>query len=178
MKKLLYIIALGCTISACKAQEIFPLGTSVLDWPDNNYYVKDISNELTQLEGEWLWTDGSSSFEVTLEKFEMVVDPIHNDVFHDALNGKYKYTVNGVTISEKTTILPGLGNGFSLHYTNPTTYEVVIKDVASNRSRIGKFILTSPTEAEVSFYTSEGVKIYTNYTGEWSLPTEMTLTKQ
>lgn len=177
MKNFLIIILASITCPLA-AQEIFPLGTSVLDWPDNNYYVKDINNELTQLEGEWLYTDGSSSFEVTFEKFEMVVDPIHNDVFHDALNGKYKYSVNGVTISEKTTILPGLVNGFSLHFTNPTTYEVVIRDVASNRSRIGKFILKSPTEAEVSFYTSEGVIIYTNYTGEWSLPTEMTLTKQ
>ena len=177
MKNFLIIIlaSITCTLAA---QEIFPLGTSVLDWPDNNYYAKDINNDLTQLEGEWLWTDGSSSFEITFEKFEMVSHPIKSNTFYDALNGKYKYINNGVIISETTTITAGMDNDFSLYYESPTAYGLVIKDAASNRVRIGKFILTSPTEAEVSFYTSEGVKIYTNYTGEWSLPTEMTLTKQ
>ena len=81
------------SIFACKAQTpIVSLNTPRYQ-TDVGAYFKDINNELNQFIGSWKYTNESTTFEITIEKKEMVYN---GKYYEDLLIGEYKYMVNGV----------------------------------------------------------------------------------
>ncbi len=96
MKKL-YILSILTlfTIFSCKAQ------SPIIDIEDYSYrnaqegaYYKDINNYFNVFEGTWLYTEGTTSFKIVLEKKEMRP----NDIvyYKDYVSGEYQYIENGV----------------------------------------------------------------------------------
>ncbi len=131
MKKYITLLIILLSIS-CKAQEIFPLGTTVLDWPNDNYYVKDLNFELNELEGLWIWQDGNEIFSIVLEKFEMTHYPDNSNEYYDRILGKYTYSVNGTIISETTDFGQWPHSKLAFYYRNPNEYDLICKDYASD----------------------------------------------
>lgn len=164
---------------ACKAQTIYGFDVEPEDMNRDNYYVKDINNEHDAIVGTWRWESGNTSFEITLQEFEMYNYPDNSNRYRDAIFGKYKYIENGNVVAETTTIepLPNFSLGFN--YFTSTLYNVVIKDVVSLKSMVGEFEIISENTATLNLSRSEGVKL--NHPGNnnipFSLPTSVTLTK-
>lgn len=177
MKKYITLLILLISIS-CKAQEIFPLGTTVLDLPNDDYYVKDLNLELDELEGSWIWQDGNEYLSILLEKFEMTHYPDNSNEYYDLILGKYTYSNNGSIISETTDFGQWPHSKLVLYYRNSNEYDLVCKDNASDKVKAGTFILTSPTTATLSFYNTDGMKIGTDNGLEWTLPINVNLIKQ
>lgn len=162
----------------CKSQEIFPLGTTILDLPKDNYYVKDLELNLNELEGSWLWQNGDEFFAINLEKNEMVNYPDTSTKYRDLLLGTYSYSQNGTIISETTDFGLWPNSNLVLYFRDSNEYDLVCKDNSSDKVKAGKFILSSPTTATLSFYNTDGLKVGTDNGLEWSLPNDVTLTKQ
>lgn len=174
---LLNLSILFFALTSCKAQEIFPLGSTVLDLPKNNYYVKDTNNVMPDLVGTWVFEDGSKTFELILNLFEMQSDPIQDNAFYDRIHGRYIYRDNVTILAEVLDIDPTLNSDVTLHYDNPSEYSVVIKDVVSGKVKVGKFILTSATTATMELSYSEGIVVGGSLE-EWVLPSSFTFVKQ
>lgn len=91
----------------CKAQSpIIDLETPGFLPKMQNAYYKDIGNYLEQFAGTWVYTDGSTSFKIVIQKKTMVrVTPKH---YEDVLIGEYQYIKDGV---EKVNTLQNLVYG-------------------------------------------------------------------
>jgi len=176
MKNIILIVSIFC-FAACKAQTIYNVGTPIENITESDYYIKDINNHYDDIVGTWLWEDGNSSFEITLQKFEMYSYPSSSTYYADMIFGKYKYIEDGVLISEIVEILPYPNFKVAFNYKNSTKYVVIISDVVSETNRIGEFILTSPTTANLELWINEGVKVNYGNGLDFSLPTSVTLTK-
>ena len=72
------------------------------------YYFKDINNVYNQFEGDYLYTNGNTSFLIKLRKKEhsSVGDGLY---FEDMLIGSYRYVENGV---EKVNVLDDINTDF------------------------------------------------------------------
>ncbi|WP_445456329.1 DUF6705 family protein [Flavobacterium sp. HNIBRBA15423] len=64
---------------------------------ETGYYYKDINNVLSPFEGHYKYTNGSTSFEIILQKMEMSTQP-GNWYCEDMLIGAYKYIKDGVVV--------------------------------------------------------------------------------
>lgn len=79
------------------------------DYATTGNYYKDIYNVLNQFEGHYIYTNGTTSFEIVLEK--MVMSTLYNNRYcEDMLIGAYKYVKNGVVIYDK---LNDLNNNYT-----------------------------------------------------------------
>lgn len=72
------------------------------------YYYKDTHNTFNQFEGHYIYSNGSTTFEIVLEKIEMT--PYGDRYCKDMLIGAYKYIKDGVLIYDK---LNDLNNNYS-----------------------------------------------------------------
>lgn len=175
MKNIILVVFIIFTVS-CKAQTVYPLGTS--DIVESSFYVKDINNHHDDIIGVWRWENGNDSFEITLQEFEMYSDIITPNEYYDRIFGKYVYIENGETIAEVDTIQTFTNQKVSFIYKNPTEYIVFIRDIISDTYKSGEFILTSSTTATLTLRNSEGVKVNYGNGENFSLPTNITLIKQ
>jgi len=107
MKKILLTFTILLTI-VCKAQSpIKSLYDDVFESNSGAYY-KDIYNDLNRFVGTWIYTDGTTSLTIMLQKKEMKYNNIlGNNFYEDLLVGEYQYIENGI---EKINTLPNLQN--------------------------------------------------------------------
>ena len=63
-----------------------------------NCYLKDVENKFHPFEGTWVWSNGTDTLTVMIEKIEMVYIP-NSNYYSDFLIGKYKYIQNGNEIT-------------------------------------------------------------------------------
>lgn len=92
MKKTFYTIItiISCAVSSAQ----YPVYNTLLaDFKDNAYY-KDATNELNKYEGTWLYTNGTTSFKLVLQKRLMQK---RGKYYCDLLIGGYQYIENGIT---------------------------------------------------------------------------------
>ena len=117
MKNIITTLALLITALSCKSQ------TQIIDV--QNYdgkdipgaYYKDINNVLQPFVGEYLYTNGSTSLKIILQKKTMST-PFNNKFYEDLIIGGYQYIENGI---EKANTINAL-NLFS--HTNGWKYSV------------------------------------------------------
>ena len=108
MKRILLITICLLYIS-CKAQTIMqeePLENRTTR--DTGVYYKDFGNLLNQFEGTYLYTNGTTSFKIVLQK--KVMSNVNNIYYEDILIGGYRYIENGI---EKINTLDALNQTYS-----------------------------------------------------------------
>tara|TARA_R110002124_G_scaffold285115_3_gene463275 strand:+ start:1675 stop:2235 length:561 start_codon:yes stop_codon:yes gene_type:complete len=152
MKNILSIAFIIISFYSCKAQTIYPLGTQPEEIQGDDYYIKDTQNVYDSIEGIWLWEVGTSSFELTLEGFEMVSLSEESTQYRDVVFGKYKYIVNGNTIAEVNNI-PNIQSSFpkvAISYKSATVFRIQITDILSEKYKIGEFVLNDNGTATIS----------------------------
>ncbi|TXE17645.1 hypothetical protein ES692_08760 [Psychroserpens burtonensis] len=104
MKNLFFTISVLLLALSCKAQSpVLALDTYYHEIPDGAY-VKDLNNELNKFVGTWLFTNGTTSFTLVLQKHEQT---FNDDYYQDYLVGEYAYVGNGLTI---VNTIPTLNN--------------------------------------------------------------------
>lgn len=95
----IYLVAIGCKAQSPVINIEDQDGSSL-----QNVYYKDNNNILNPFEGTYLYTNGSTSFKIILQKKAMVYDGFE---FADFLVGEYRYVENGVekinTLNNLTT---------------------------------------------------------------------------
>jgi hypothetical protein len=95
MKNLFFTISILLLALSCKAQSpIVPLDTYIHEIADNSY-VKDIDNELNKFIDTWIFSDGTSTFTLVLQK---QIQTFNDDYYEDYMIGEYSYSINGLTI--------------------------------------------------------------------------------
>ncbi|MGY0393551.1 DUF6705 family protein [Bizionia sp. KMM 8389] len=179
MKNIILISMISIAFISCKAQTIYDISTpSETVASSNNYYMKDINNYNDAFVGVWRWEDGSNSFEITLQEFEMYSDPISPNIYRDAIYGKYTYIENNIVVSETTSIGTFVDFKLYLVYKSPTVYSVVISDVVSNDYKGGTFTLLNANTAILELKDVPGIRLDNQTNGEFSLPTNVVMVKQ
>ena len=101
MKSLFRIIILTLVVS-CKAQ-IVSLDSNYWEYPQGAY-IKDTFNQMDKYVGTWLFTNGTNTFEISLQK---EIHVYNGEYYEDFLRGEYRYLNNGV---ETVNTLPSLNN--------------------------------------------------------------------
>lgn len=97
------------------SQFIYSQCNTIVDLDDvdhvaqTGYYYKDTHNTFNQFEGHYKYTNGSTTFEIILEKMEMSTIS-SNRYCEDILIGAYKYVKYGILIYDK---LNDLNNNYS-----------------------------------------------------------------
>lgn len=177
MKYIITLIAIFSIVS-CKSQTIYNLSTAS-DIKGENYYVKDIDNHYDAVVGTWKWEQGNSSFTITFQEFEKYNFPDFSTIYYDEIFGKYTYIKDRIIIAEVPLISGFPDFAINLSYKTPTKYSAFIRDISTNKSKTGEFILTSPTTATLKLWGTQGLTIIApNNTQEFALPTNIILTKQ
>lgn len=175
MKIIVLVVSSIATLSR-KTQNIYPIGT--YDINDTSYYLKDTQNHHDNIVGIRKWINGNTSFEFTLQEFEMNPDHLDDSRFVDNIFGKYTYIENGQVVSDIPEIKIVPQAKLTFIFINPTEYKVYIRDLISQTSKVGTFILTSATTADLVLRNSSGIKMNYGNDQEWSLPTNITMIKQ
>ncbi|MFT5849059.1 DUF6705 family protein [Psychroserpens sp.] len=119
------LVILGAFVSSCKSQ-ILPLDRRISTIVDDSY-VKDTNNELDKFVGTWLFTNGSTSLIIKINKHEQIYN---GDYYQDYLRGEYAYVENGIEVINTISLLEdpevdsttsdGLQNNINF---NPITYQ-------------------------------------------------------
>lgn len=103
------------TFLSCKAQNpILDISDIGLDNIDGAYY-KDTYNLLNPFVGTFVYTNGSTSFKIVLQKKTM--SSLNGVYYEDLIIGEYQYIENGVEILNTL-------NNFNGNYTNGTDYNI------------------------------------------------------
>ncbi len=100
MKNITIIVVLFLTLG-CKAQTpVLDIYNPNIDFGNiNNAYNKDVNNLLEPYIGSWLYTNGTTSLKIILQKRVMYHRLSNNQsLYTDYIIGGYKYIENGVTI--------------------------------------------------------------------------------
>lgn len=121
---------------------------------------------------------GNSLFEITFQEFEMYHYPSSSTNYYDAIFGKYRYIEYGNLITEIGAIETGASFNVSMSYRSPSEYYILIRDLVSERSKKGIFVLISPTTAVIKLEELSGIRLDYGNGQDDVLPTSMTLTKQ
>ncbi|WP_040281237.1 DUF6705 family protein [Psychroserpens damuponensis] len=102
MKNLFFTISILLLALSCKAQgPIVALDTYEHNILDGSY-VKDLNSELNNFVGTWIFTDGTTSFTLVLQK---QIQTFNGDYYEDYMIGEYSYTTNGLTIVNTIPLL-------------------------------------------------------------------------
>ena len=108
MKNTLKIIVLSAMTITCKAQ------TPIIDIDDNQgydvngAYYKDTKNQLNPFEGTYIYTNGTTSLKIVLQKKTM--SNMNGFYYEDLIIGEYQYIENGI---EKRNTLNKLNINYS-----------------------------------------------------------------
>jgi hypothetical protein len=102
MKNILKILALAIGISNCSAQTYNITDIEHKAPPINGAYYKDLDNELDPFVGTYVYTYGTTSLKIVLQK-KLMSDT--GGYFEDMIVGEYQYIKDGV---EKINTLPKL----------------------------------------------------------------------
>lgn len=182
MKIILKILCLFILTSySCTTQESVIDVSDKSEWMSGsksfNKYLKDKNNMFQNVLGTWKWQQGNSYFEITFNK----ITKYHfgdTKLYADFIVGKYRYVENGVTIADITNNTYNPSNCLAfLTFVSQDEYIIDIKDINSNKKKVGPFILNSNiTEATFTLENTHGMKIENNI--NFSLPTQLTLIKQ
>jgi len=136
----IYIILFSVLASA---QTIVNLdGTPTYE--EQGKYYKDINNVLNPFVGTYLYTNGTTSFKIILQKKEN--SSFNNYYYEDMLIGGYQYIENGI---EKVNTLSNLNNNHS----NGVLYDIHANNIMTGNGR-GQTGF-SPTEKWVTGYIDE-----------------------
>ena len=115
MKNIQTILVLMLTFISCKAQNpILDISDIGLDHIDGAYY-KDTHDLLNPFVGTYIYTNGSTSFKIVLQKKTM--SSMNGVYYEDLIIGEYQYIENGVEILNTL-------NNFNVNYTNGTDYNI------------------------------------------------------
>ena len=164
---------------SCKAQRVVDVSNAQnwLSGTSLSSYLKDTQNRFDEVIGTWKWEQGNSSFEI--EFIKITKHQLNNKLSTDLALGRYKYIENGVTVVDllNTPINP---DDFwaDLIYMNENEYHLILEDTISQKTEEGTFILSNnDTTATFVLKNTRGMKLSaTNL--DFSLPTELILTKQ
>ena len=170
------VIGTSLIMMSCTTTTIYPLGSFNIN--ETRYYMKDIDNYHDLIVGTWRWKDGDSSFEITLQEFEMFNYPSSSTEFHNEIFGRYTYINDEVLIADVQNIETIPNSKVVFNFDNETRYKVIIKDIVSGRTKVGEFVLTSSSTAIFRLWNSEGLKINEGNGQDFVLPTNLVLTKQ
>jgi hypothetical protein len=96
MKNIFKIITLLLLTISCKAQFIVNLKDDDGYTRQDFYYYKDINNLLDPFVGTYIYTNGTDTLKIILQKQIMSYD---GRCYYDKLIGEYQYIKNGVEIS-------------------------------------------------------------------------------
>ena len=92
--KTIYILFLIFIVN-CKAQtptiSLFGHHTTTVE----NAYYKDLNSDLDRFTGSWLYSNGSTSFKIVIDKKIMKYNTFSN-IYEDLLIGEYRYVEDGV----------------------------------------------------------------------------------
>lgn len=142
MKHILSILLVTFGLLNCKAQS--PI-ISLEDWDGDeqkNAYYKDISNELKNYEGTWLYTNGNTSLKIILVKSVMFYN---GEYYEDLLIGGYKYVESGTEKINTLSDADNPKNGLSASIHGNTIYEdckfLPVDDCSNSEKRLGIGIL-------------------------------------
>ena len=105
-KNILILLVLFCFIN-CKTQnQVISLSSPEARSSKIGAYYKDVENELLPFLGSWKFTNGNTTFQMTLIKKTMIYNDIGN-YYNDMVIGEYLYKENGV---EKVNTINLLAN--------------------------------------------------------------------
>jgi len=112
MKKI-FLTILITSILSCKAQnqttyETISLEDNSIEYALTGKYYKDINNTLNNFTGTFLYTNGSTSFKIILQK--KLQSSVNDRYKEDILIGSYQYIENGV---EKINVLNSINDNHS-----------------------------------------------------------------
>ncbi|WP_296386963.1 DUF6705 family protein [Winogradskyella sp.] len=165
MKQIIFILTILLLTLSCKAQSPIVSLDAPYETPSGAYY-KDLDNELNKFEGNWLYTNGSTSLTIVLQKIEQL--EIGSD-FRDYLIGDYRYVENNQEIINTLPISNNNENKLGGSYITSTDERPICNDCSENERRI-------------SLYISDPERDYLNFTitlryiiGETN-PEKMTIT--
>lgn len=116
MKQLFKIITFFAVAFSCKAQNLPVLDISERDgWNDNSrVYYKDTHNLLDPFVGTYVYTNGTTSLKIVLQKKTMSYNSVY---YEDMLIGEYQYIENGI---EKINTL----NKLDIDYINKSNHSI------------------------------------------------------
>ncbi len=103
MKNIIFLLLCVASFASCKAQFLTSLNPPSSSTP--NLYFSDMDQDMNKFVGTWEYTNGSTTFILTLQKKLMV--PFDNQ-FEDLLVGEYSYSVGGNTIVNTLPLLDNL----------------------------------------------------------------------
>jgi len=90
-------------ITACKAQQTFPMSQSAVDMPENSYF-KDMNNELDYLEGTWKSDFNGKNITLYITKeIKKPFEIFDKNYFTDQLIVRYEVKDNNGTILQSST---------------------------------------------------------------------------
>lgn len=121
MKNIFKIVPLLIIAVSCKAQS--PI-INIEDYdgePIQNAYYKDTNNLLNPFVGTYIYTNGTTSLTIILQKKTMSYDGYQ---YEDVLIGEYQYIENGV---EKVNTL----NEINVNYTNQNEHSIHANGILS-----------------------------------------------
>ncbi|MBB4805373.1 hypothetical protein HNP38_000645 [Chryseobacterium defluvii] len=187
MKKAFLFILL-IIITACKAQQIYPLRPVPIDLPENSY-EKDTNNELQDYEGTWKGTWNGKTIWITLKKITYKYETALK-YYRDYLIGKFVVKdANGLILFDNTNLPDGNAKIKGINFRKyGDKYSFIYIDMdlcAMNGS--GRFNFTDSTKTKLEWKYSEDENIIDTdcfYYG-WAqadrpqpLPNNIILTKQ
>ena len=107
MKKIFYLFVITFSTLNCKTQnQVISLSSPEARSSKIGAYYKDVENELLPFLGSWKFTNGNTTFQMTLVKKTFYFDTTFN-IYEDLAIGEYLYIENGVV---KTNTLNSLSN--------------------------------------------------------------------
>ena len=119
MKNILVILIFIFGLNTYSQTPIFFLENRNPYETEQGAYYKDLNNVLDNFEGTWLYTNGTTSLKIVLEKKTMF---FNGDYYEDFMIGEYQYIENGV---EKINTLSDLSQ--NLGYDHKITGNLILR---------------------------------------------------
>lgn len=197
MKNLFLILFLTGSITifgqVTNAQVTSICGDLQRDEAQPNTYFKDVNNTFNKFIGTWKYTDGNEIVTFKLTKVTHKYDPEYK-IFEDYLVGNYSYSTDGgVTfivntiegiLNEDADENPMYAGCTQTNYSNDRKIIFGFKDVILNKdfcTAIFEFLPNSLTQMQVKIENPSPVGRLDGqppYNSDFTLPTEMVVTKQ
>lgn len=109
MKKIINVLVVMLylfSIESKAQQTVKNLDNPQGEYLQSGFYYKDIDNKLNPYVGTWLYTDGTMSLKIKLEKREhYLMETTSKSYYMDMLVGEFEYAVNGTVIVNRIPLL-------------------------------------------------------------------------